>query len=210
MSSIRCKSCGGSIQDVEIDYLTCPYCGSRQKNNKGKTEKTELPQQRRFFRLTINSIFVSLVIVILIAVTAGVFVYIRLNAFKATKPPILELIRSPAGACGVMQGDEGLPLGQQYRSCDKRFTLTMQHDGNLVLYMGEASLWATNTVGKNSAKAIMQRDGNFVLYDKTGKPIWATNTLDPSGAYFSVQNDGNLVIYSASGSPIWASHTCCY
>jgi hypothetical protein len=55
--------------------------------------------------------------------------------------------------------------------------------------------------------AIMQADGNFVLYTSSGTPVWASNTAGNTGAYLNVQNDGNVVVYSASGAPLWSTGT---
>ncbi|XP_066510085.1 B-type lectin plumieribetin-like [Hoplias malabaricus] len=54
-------------------------------------------------------------------------------------------------------------------------------------------------------KAIMQDDGNFVLY--TWKPVWASNTCGKPGTRLVMQADGNLVIYNDTGNPLWASDT---
>ncbi|KAG7519443.1 hypothetical protein JOB18_044228 [Solea senegalensis] len=53
-------------------------------------------------------------------------------------------------------------------------------------------------------KAILQNDGNFVVYKWT--PTWAsaTNTNDP--LRLLLQPDNNLVIYNKKG-PVWASGT---
>jgi len=53
--------------------------------------------------------------------------------------------------------------------------------------------------------AVMQGDGNFVLYasDTNITARWATNTYGHSGAYLSVQNDGNMVVYIGT-SPLWS------
>jgi hypothetical protein len=123
-----------------------------------------------------------------------------------SEPPILAVLR-PTSGCGVIRADQGLAPGQTFSSCDGRFLLNMQYDGNLVLYQGAAPLWSTATVGAHTAQAIMQGDGNFVTYDRAGIPLSATNTAGNPGATFAVQNDGNLVIYSASGQALWASNT---
>ncbi len=60
------------------------------------------------------------------------------------------------------------------------------------------------------AVAIMQADGNFVIYDSTGAGIWSSGTPSHSGAYLAVQNDGNVVVYSSAGVPVWATNTCCH
>jgi phosphate transport system substrate-binding protein len=69
--------------------------------------------------------------------------------------------------------------------------------------------------------AIMQRDGNFVLYHATStqppnpdlsRPYWASNTnqAQPSGQYFAImQGDGNFVLYHGCDPTYgyWASNT---
>ena len=118
----------------------------------------------------------------------------------------------PAGCsgssnCGTLTANQSLTTNQSLVSCDGRFNLIMQGDGNLVLYEGSTALWASNTVNSGAAKAIMQGDGNFVLYTSSGAAVWASNTAGNSGAKLTLQNDGNLVIYSSSGAALWASNT---
>jgi GH25 family lysozyme M1 (1,4-beta-N-acetylmuramidase) len=114
---------------------------------------------------------------------------------------------APLG-CGAIQVGHGLGPGEGVKSCDGRFNFVMQGDGNLVLYQGTSPLWASNTVGKGGRTAVMQADGNFVVYALGNAPRWASNTNGNPGASLVVQNDGNVVIYD-SGKPIWASNTCC-
>jgi hypothetical protein len=93
-------------------------------------------------------------------------------------------------------------------SSNQRVRLILQGDGNVVLYRngdGKA-LWATNTDGKPVTRAVMQHDGNFVLYDASGKARWASNRDGNPGAFLVVQDDGNLVSYRG-GQAIWASNT---
>jgi len=114
----------------------------------------------------------------------------------------------PSG-CGIMRGGQGLTVGQSLRSCDGRFTLIMQYDGNLVLYQGGSALWSTNSWTTTGYSAVMQTDGNFVLYDVNQRALFASNTWGRPGNTLALQNDGNLVIYDTSGRPLWASNTCC-
>ncbi|MEY9894860.1 hypothetical protein ABIA31_008548 [Catenulispora sp. MAP5-51] len=132
-------------------------------------------------------------------------------ALTATRPtaPVLNGGGGGGGGtgCGQMAANQQITVNQSTLSCDGRFKLVLQGDGNLVLYQGSTPLWASNTVGQASANAIMQGDGNFVVYDGSGKPLWASNTAGNSGAYLSVQNDGNTVIFSASGATLWSTGT---
>ncbi len=55
--------------------------------------------------------------------------------------------------------------------------------------------------------AVMQSDGNFVVYQvspSTSRAIWSTGS---SGWYARMQNDGNFVIYNQSGTWNWTSQT---
>jgi hypothetical protein len=99
-----------------------------------------------------------------------------------------------------------LTPGQSIVSSDGRFTMIMQTDGNLVIYLEGTPLWASNTAGKPARNVIMQGDGNLVIYAPDGTPTWSSNTFGHSGATLIMQNDGNAVIYQA-GTPLWSSQT---
>jgi len=88
--------------------------------------------------------------------------------------------------------------------CD--YTLTMQTDGNLVMYNGSGSaVWSTGTHGSGATHATMQTDGNLVLYTASGTSVWASNTHGDNGAYLAVEDNGNLDIYVTV--PSWATNT---
>ncbi|GAB4582320.1 hypothetical protein [Nocardia sp. IFM 10818] len=123
-----------------------------------------------------------------------------------SEPPILRVPITPPTGCGVMRADEGFYPGQSLSSCDGRFTLTLQNDGNLVLAQSGAPIWASATVGGGSVVAIMQQDGNFVLYDSAGRVLWSTRT-NPRGTVLAVQDDGNVVVYTADAQPLWSTNT---
>jgi hypothetical protein len=55
--------------------------------------------------------------------------------------------------------------------------------------------------------AIMQLDGNFVVYDAGGTPVWDSGTVGNDGAYLAVQDDGDMVIYRTDGAAAWWSGT---
>jgi hypothetical protein len=108
---------------------------------------------------------------------------------------------------------------QPMYSADGHFALSVQADGNVVIYgatcYGQTSgadplsdaVWQTGTYGHPGAVLVSQLDGNVVLYSSSGSVLWQTRTYGHTGpVYLLMQNDGNLVIYSA-GHPIWQSHT---
>jgi hypothetical protein len=54
--------------------------------------------------------------------------------------------------------------------------------------------------------AVMQPDGNFVVYPNDGtysNPLWQSNTAGNNGATLAMQSDGNLTIYAMNGTQIW-------
>ncbi len=58
--------------------------------------------------------------------------------------------------------------------------------------------------------AIMQYDGNFVVYYNSpiGRVVvWHTYTAGNSGAFLALQQDGNLVVYSEKSKAIWYTRT---
>jgi len=134
-----------------------------------------------------------------------------LNAYGNTPPapppkPDQAIAPKPTG-CGEFKGGEGLGPNESVKSCDGRFELVMQTDGNLVLYMGSKPLWASNTYHQDGYAMWMQTDGNFVLYNPYRTALWAAGTYGHPGSVLRVQNDGNLVVYEPNGKAIWDSGT---
>ena len=84
--------------------------------------------------------------------------------------------------CGQLRPGEGLTVNRTVSSCDGRFTLILQGDGNLVLYWnGHGALWSSSTYGKPVSHVFLQGDGNVVLYNRW-KPTALVHThLEPTG-----------------------------
>lgn len=55
-------------------------------------------------------------------------------------------------------------------------TFTEQTDGNLVLYALGTPKWQSISSGHPGAYAVIQTDGNFVVYSSTNFPLWVSNT----------------------------------
>jgi cell wall-associated NlpC family hydrolase len=65
------------------------------------------------------------------------------------------------------------------------------------------SIWSD----PNGYWAVMQGDGNFVIYNSAnGQALWATFT-GVAGSHIVMQGDGNLVIYTPGGTAVWSSGT---
>jgi hypothetical protein len=98
---------------------------------------------------------------------------------------------------------QALSAGQALTSADGRYAAVMQTDGNFVVYGPSGALWATGTGGTGSNVIVMQADGNLVVYAPGGVPHWSSNTAPSYQLRLVMQNDGNLVLYGPNGIPIW-------
>ncbi|UCZ58211.1 LysM peptidoglycan-binding domain-containing protein [Mycolicibacterium phocaicum] len=105
----------------------------------------------------------------------------------------------------TLQKGEKLEVGQSLTSNNGAYRLVLQDDGNLVLYAGEQSVWATATNGQDVQRAEVQEDGNFVLYT-ADKPVWHSDTQGAENVRLVLQDDRNLVLYSGDDAK-WSSET---
>jgi hypothetical protein len=89
-------------------------------------------------------------------------------------------------------------------------SLVMQKDGDLVFYddRTQTRKWASGTSSKGTApfRAIMQPDGNFVVYDAKNTATWATGTNTGAGTYKVTIGTKNFAIWK-DGNIVWASDT---
>lgn len=110
------------------------------------------------------------------------------------------------GDDGKIRGDNGfysvngVDLGKLY------FNITA--DSAIIVpnraYYGD-SYWFSQT---REYCAIMQQDGNLVVYDtKNKKSKWSSRTSGNPNAILAMQPDGNLVIYDKNKRPVWSSNT---
>ena len=115
-----------------------------------------------------------------------------------------ELVTLPSRCCLAV--DETVQQDQSLYSDSGQYRLTVQLDGNMVLYGPGGPIWATNTGCYNCGTyLIMQQDGNLVLYTGWGQPMWASNSSG-SGSRFVVQDDANLVVYNGANQAIWSRY----
>jgi hypothetical protein len=152
---------------------------------------------------------------LLVSVIVGAASTISANILMTTSFPFPVLAQNIPPQGWAVGGGENFPRGSIIGVASTCF-LKLQDDGNLVLYNGSPDnysnpLWASNTNGRATEKAVMQYDGNFVLYGYDGVPVWASNTERNPGAWLIVQEDCNVVIYDTnspgSPRPIWATNT---
>jgi hypothetical protein len=106
----------------------------------------------------------------------------------------------------ILSPNAQMVMGDALWSQNGLFQLLLQQDGNLVLYRQDGvALWQSGTAGQPSQYALMQNDGNFVIYGPYGA-IWQSGTAGYAGAGLLMQDDGNVVIYFGQ-TPVWQSNT---
>ena len=104
----------------------------------------------------------------------------------------------------LLAAGQALGSGSQLTSPSGRYRLNLQSDGNLVEYGGGRPLWQTATQGHPGDRAVMQIDGNLVVYSSSGAPLWNSGSGGHSGIFtFGLGDDASLVVYGRSGT-LWA------
>ena len=123
------------------------------------------------------------------------------------------------GASSELRSGGTLQPGQSLTSANGHFRLTMQSDGNLVEYRvpADSPVWATATSGNFGAYAVMQVDGDFVVYPgghSSPAPghqtpaLWSSGTFGHPGATVTLTADGTTVVRAPGhASPLWTSGT---
>ncbi|MHA7957869.1 hypothetical protein ACX9I7_08935 [Streptomyces sp. L500] len=84
--------------------------------------------------------------------------------------------------------------------------LVMQSDGNLVVYDEFNRARWASNTVNSGWRAVFQEDGNFVVYTRSGRAVWNSGTAGHPGSRLAVQDDGNVVIYDGSQA-IWNTRT---
>ena len=107
----------------------------------------------------------------------------------------------------ALKPEEQLLLGESLVSEHGAYELTVQEDGNLVLYRraDRHPLWDSETYGRHATHAVMQADGNFVIKDSRGRPLWSTGTANHHGAWLKVFDVGVIGVYHIQ--PLWREGT---
>jgi hypothetical protein len=144
--------------------------------------------------------------------STGAITLSTLGLLALTVPNLLEGIFSPPqredvrGSGSRLASGESLATRRSLYSSNGRYELTMQPDGNLVLYRrGVGPIWQSETHGHPDARAAMETGGDLVVYDSANRALWRSQTSGNAGASLHVQDDGNAVIYSVSSRPLWST-----
>lgn len=107
----------------------------------------------------------------------------------------------------TLWGDQHLAPNQAIVSGNGVYKAIMQSDGNFVIYKNGNKAIWATGTNGKGANTSIMQSDGNFVLYRGGTPIWATNTNGKGGKKMVMQNDGNLVIYTNSGRAVWASNT---
>ena len=105
----------------------------------------------------------------------------------------------------TLAAGQQLTVGQSLVSTDGRYTAIMQGDGNFVVYGPAGAGW--NTGVSSADHIVMQADGNLDTYNSANNYTWSSGTATSHNDRLVMQSDGNLVIYSGNNVALWVNGT---
>ncbi|WYB29478.1 hypothetical protein V6574_03325 [Streptomyces sp. SM1P] len=121
---------------------------------------------------------------------------------KASPKPKPKAAPKPNWGTQTVSATSSIGVGQSWAT--NRIRMTMQQDGNLVVYNEQNKpIWAAMTFGENH-RAIFQPDGNLVIHNGDDRAIWASKTHDFGGAQMVLRPDAKVVIVH-QGKVVWST-----
>lgn len=121
---------------------------------------------------------------------------------KASPKPKPKAAPKPNWGTQTVSATSSIGVGQSWAT--NRIRMTMQQDGNLVVYNEQNKpIWAAMTFGENH-RAIFQPDGNLVVHNGDDRAIWASRTHDFGGAQLVLRPDAKVVVVH-NGRVVWST-----
>ncbi|MGQ7297619.1 hypothetical protein [Quadrisphaera sp. KR29] len=112
---------------------------------------------------------------------------------------------SPAGTDRMTHG-QSLAAGEWLMSPNRQYGMTLQGDGNLVVYgPGRRALWASDTYGNPGATFRLADDREMLITSRDGRVLWRSGGGGNGAETLRLQDDGNAVLYRLDGSAAWYS-----
>lgn len=101
----------------------------------------------------------------------------------------------------------GMKAGQYLKSPDGNYQALMQPDGNFVVYRADGTVIWHTSTGGQAGASLLFQNDNNLVVYKGSTAVWHAATTGLPGSYVTMQNDGNLVMYPTSGAATWSSKT---
>ncbi|MFF4526357.1 mannose-binding protein [Streptomyces bluensis] len=115
---------------------------------------------------------------------------------------VVEKSKSSKWTTKTVSAGSQLVSGQSWWT--NRIRMTMQGDGNLVVYNEDNDpIWAAGVFGENH-KVRFQKDGNLVVYTADDRPVWASQTNGHEGAKLVLRTDGKVAVVDGN-TTIWST-----
>ncbi len=104
---------------------------------------------------------------------------------------------------------QSLNGGQCIVSNSGQYLLYMSTDGNFYIYDNAHNIgtWGPGTQGHPGAFALMQADGNFVVYATNGAALWNSATYGSGANSVRIEDDGRIIIYKPAWTTGFASQS---
>lgn len=114
----------------------------------------------------------------------------------------------PTASCSIgsyLMVNQRLNANQCIASPHGQYLLYMASDGNFYIYdlAHNTGTWGPGTYGHPGAYAMLQTDGNFVVYDANGVGIWSSGTYGTNAERLNMEDDGRIILFKSA----WNSGT---
>ncbi|MDR7307907.1 hypothetical protein J2X15_003212 [Rhodoferax saidenbachensis] len=103
--------------------------------------------------------------------------------------------------------DQTLAAGSEIASPNGQHRAVMQGDGNFVVYRANGTPKWATGTDGRAIGGIIMQGDGNLVMYDSNGPVWASGTDGHPGAVLVMQDDGNLVIYGVDGTPLWATGT---
>lgn len=87
------------------------------------------------------------------------------------------------------------------------YKVSFQKDGNLVVYNRSGKALWSSGTNNKGADRLSLNANGDLVIYRKVYPIWSAGTHGNPGATLAVQEDGNLAIYNRRSKPVWATGT---
>jgi hypothetical protein len=117
------------------------------------------------------------------------------------------LPNGPQATGSQMTAGQVLRLGTSISSPSGVYSLTLQADGNLVLYRADGKpLWSAGTGGQSVVICLLADSGALQLFTSDAVNIWSSSGV-VANSTLRVNDDGNVALYDPNQNIVWQTGT---